>query len=172
MYPAGTQPHDDIELQRAFSLFDEYCQKLILAFDAPFDVSKRAFSIEYCAFLHGAALAIVRGYEREDREAAIVWLPYFSQFMELKLSVRYALGCESQMAKSRRLQGVEAAGGNTAQAVLAAWTRGRAEELNDPDNAALLPKIFSELCKLMVDERASDEELFSASTALYDSVHR
>jgi len=51
------------------------------------------------------------------------------------------LECENELGKSKRLQGVQAAGGNTAQAVLLAGSQGRSEDLSKPLNMQLLFQI-------------------------------
>ena len=166
----GRPQASDEQLATVLEGFDDYCQKLIGAVDASWDASTRMRSVEYCVFLYGAALAIVRGNGREDAYSVAMLGPYLSRFMDWQLSVRWLLECEAEMAKSPRLQGVQAAGGNTAQAVLLAGSQGRSEDLNRPHNTQLLIQIFSEVRKLMADKTATDEPLFTTSGQLYDSV--
>lgn len=170
MHPPENSQESNEELQRLLARFDDYSQKLLLVVDQQWDPSKRMRSVEYCLFLYGAALAIARGYGRGDAYCFVILQPYLSRFMELKFSVRWLLACEAEMVKSRRLQGVQAAGGNTAQAVMLAGSQGRSEALNSPWNIQLLLQTFSELRKLMDDQSASDEPIFAASGALYNSV--
>lgn len=160
----------DDNLRQTLAGFDDYCQKIIAALDPLWDASTRVHNMEYCLFLYGAALAIARGSGRNDSYSAILWAPYLSQFMDLEDSIDWTTSCEIALGKSRRLQGMKAAGGNTAQAVLYAGSHGRTDDLNSPQNKQFLAQIFSELRKMMDNEAISDELLFESSGLLYDSV--
>ena len=150
--------------------FDDYSQTFILAIDPRWDASQRMQSVEYCLFLYGAALAIVRGQQLSDEHCVAIFGPYLSRFMDWRLSGLWLVECETEMGKSSRLQGVRAAGANTATAVLLAGSQGRSDDLNSPRNMELLIQIFSELKKLIDDRKTSDENLFQTSCLLYDSV--
>ena len=160
----------DKDLRLALTGFDDYSQKLITAVDQHWNPSMRMQNMEYFLFLYGAMLAIARGYGRKDDYPIGVLGPYVSFFMDWKDSIEWVFECEAALKKSLRLQGVLAAGGNTAQAVWTAGTQGRSHELSRDNNMRLLLEIFSELRKLMSDSTISDEALFGASEVLYDSV--
>ncbi|HXJ61307.1 MAG TPA: hypothetical protein VNU68_32075 [Verrucomicrobiae bacterium] len=155
----------DEELRAALEGFDWYSQYLMKAVDPQWDPSTRIRNIEYCAFLYGATLAIVRGYGREDADSAGVLRRYLSRFVDWEFSVGWLLNCEAELSCSPRLQSVQAAGGNTAQAVLLA-SREQSDVLRHPQNLQLLMEIFSEVRKLMDDRATPGECLFAASNRL------
>lgn len=169
MIGKSTQDGDE-HLHNLLAGFDDYCQKCLIIVDKEWDASKRMRSIEYCLFLYGAALAISRGSGRGDGYSAVLWSPYISRFMELSFALRWTLACEEKMCNSKRLQGVRAAGANTAHAVFFAGSRGRSDILNSYWNKNLIIQIFGNLRKLIDDENKSDEPIFAASGELYDSV--
>jgi len=158
------------ELADVLAGFDDYSRQFVGAVDANWNASTRMRSVEYCVFLYGAAIAVVRGYGYEDEYSVAILGPYFSRFMDWQLSMPWLLQCETELSKSPRLRGVQAAGANTAQAVLLAASQRRSEDLSRPHNMELLILIFSELRKLMAEKAATDEPLFGASGKLYESV--
>jgi hypothetical protein len=170
METAETSTPSNDDLQRLLAHFDAYSQKLLCAVDGSWNTATRMQSIEYTIFLYGAALAIVRGYGQGDAFSPAILVPYLSRFLGAERAMRWLVACEQESATSRRLKGVHAAGANTAQAVLAAASQGRAQSLNGARNSQVLFSAFSELRRLMDDQDAPDDGLFAASCALYDSV--
>lgn len=170
MQTVQNQPPSDEMLQGLLADFDVYSQNLLAAVDGGLDATKCMGSVEYTTFLYGAALAIVRGYRQQDAISAVILVPYLSRFMGAERAMRWLLACEREALNSTRLQGVHAAGNNTAQAVVFAATQGRPQLLNTDRTSELLFRIFSELRRLMVDSDAPDQALFVASGELCDSV--
>jgi hypothetical protein len=101
-------------------------------------------NVEYCAFLHGATLAIVRSYGQDDAHSAAILGRYLSCFMDWEFSVGWLLNCEAELRYSPRLQSLQTAGGNTAQAVLLA-SGGPSDFLRRPQNFQILLEIFAEV---------------------------
>ena len=164
-----SSPASDESLLTALEGFDFYTQRLMSAVDPQWDGSTRMHNLEYCAFLHGASLAIARSYGREDADAVAILGSYLSHFMDQQFAVGWLLNCEAELSRSPRLQTVQAAGGNTVQAALAV-SRGQSNVLSHPQNFQLLFEIFAEVRKLMNDRAASDECLFATSSIFYDAV--
>ncbi len=158
----------DDSLHATLAQFDSYSQQFMSAVCPDWDASKRMLNLEYCAFLYGATLAIVADGGREDVNSARLLRGYLSYFMDSQFSVGWLLNCEDQLSRSPRLQTVQAAGRNTAQAVLAA-SRGQAN-LNHPQNFQLLVETFAEVRTLMDDRAASGERLFATNDRFCDSL--
>ena len=164
-----SSPAGDESLRIALEEFDWYSQHLMMAVDPQWDPATRMHNVEYCAFLDGAALAIVRGHGQEDAHSTPLLGRYLSRFMDWEFSVGWLLNCQAELSRSPRLQGVQAAGVNTAQAVWLA-NRGQPDILRRPDNFQRLMKIFAEVRHLMEDRAACEEHLLATSRQLSDSV--
>ena len=162
-------PTSDGDVRAALEEFDCYSQHLLLVVDPQWDASTRMLNVEYCAFLHGATLAILRSYGQDDEHSGSVLGRYLSCFMDWEFSLGWLQNCEAELRCSPRLQSLEAAGSHTAQAVLLA-SSGPSDFLQRPQNFQVLMEIFAEVRNLMNDRVATNERLLEANGKLHQCV--